>query len=112
LRHVCATLPEDERRRQGAFASGGAPRLTGPAAARTISLPGRDVRAPVFQESSMPRDDGPKLRSLDTLEHIVDRRPNPADRRWHEGHADRPVRRADGVPAPEPAKKAERRKPR
>lgn len=61
----------------------------------------------------MSRDDGPKLRSLDTLEHIVDRRPNPADRRWHEGHADRPVRRADGgSPVREPAKPAERRKPR
>lgn len=46
----------------------------------------------------MARDDGPTRRSLDTLERIVDRRPNPADRRWHEGHAERPVRRAAGGP--------------
>jgi hypothetical protein len=48
------------------------------------------------EESTMPRDDGPARRSLDTLERVVDRRPNPADRRWREGHAERPVRRAEG----------------
>ena len=52
-----------------------------------------------------PRDDGPARRSLDTLERIVDRRPNPNDRRWHEGHAERPPRRAsNGVPLPTPPK--------
>lgn len=52
----------------------------------------------------MARADGPARRSLDTLERIVDRRPNPNDRRWHEGHAERPPKRgADGGP-PEPTR--------
>lgn len=47
----------------------------------------------------MASDEAPTRRSLDSLERIVDRRPNPNDRRWHEGHAERPVRRANGGPA-------------
>ena len=58
----------------------------------------------------MPPNDGPPTRrSLDSLERIVDRRPNPNDRRWHEGHAERPVRRAHGgPPQPQPKDRTER----
>ncbi len=57
----------------------------------------------------MATHDGPTRRSLDSLERIVDRRMVPADRRWHEGHAQLPKRRADnGQPLQPPRDRTKR----